>query len=518
MLYKFITLLAISIGFLSFSPKFEKGTPPNIVVILLDDAEEYDIGAWGGGIDTPWMDFLSKGGKMFKNGYSNPVCSPSRAALVTGHYPQAVGMSKLSGIITEHQAQLGHVNLKYEMISEFLSESCYETYMSGKWHLGRNNHDSRWFEHAYEGCYFEPLDRGFDEWSGFLGSQESYYGAMEERYMINGNYITPDPDSFYQTDFIGDEAVKYVRKSNSPFYLYMSLGAPHAPLQAPQDGKLVQKYIEKFSQIDTLSNLCYIYNKAQYEAGLVDRLSLNRYLESEVSPKRLSFAEDPNNLNEYAIHAAMIEQADINIGKVLTAIKDKGEMKNTLIFLMSDNGGDRHSINGIYDCQRGFKDNVLEGGIGVPFVAFWEGKIKPGVTEQIAHLIDIFPTVFDIVTDYTKEDNQKKTFDGISLKNVLFKDKIIRRSLVVEHRDIATVIMPDFFKFYIDKRYDPPKEELHYLPFDSYEDKDMLKKSPEFASIKIRKAKTIYKSWLHKTNFIGEKQIDAFEKCYPHCE
>jgi len=514
---KIIVFAVIFISSGYFIPSLEEGNPPNVVIILLDDAEEYDISAWGGGINTPWMDFLSKGGKMFRNGYSNPVCSPSRAALLTGHYPQKVGMSKLSSVVTQHPAQLGHVNLNYEFISEFLRENCYETYLSGKWHLGRNDHDSMEYEQEYEGCYFEPTDRGFDEFSGFLGSQESYYGLFKSRYRKDNKVIRRTPKSFYQTDFLGDEAVKFVKKANAPFFLYFSLGAPHAPLQAPKDGKLVDKYFEKFSKLDTLSNLCYKYNKAQFEAGLSDRLSLNRYLKKYVSAKRIKFAEDPNNLMEYAQHAAMIEQADINIGKVIKEIRERGEMKNTLFFLFSDNGGDRHSINGIYDCQRGFKDNVFEGGIGIPFVVYWEDKILPGITEQIAHLMDVFPTVVSIVSDYNKQD-LKRSFDGIDLSRVLFENKVIDRSLVIEHRDIATVIMKDYFKYYLDKRYDPPKEELHYMPFDSYEDKDVMKMNPEFASIKVKKAKAIYKKWLRETNSINEDIIDYLSECYPKCE
>lgn len=500
----------------SFVSIYEPDTePPNIVIILLDDSEEYDIRAWGGNIDTPWMDFLSTGGKMFKNAYANPVCSPSRAALTTGLYPQRAGLTNLSSDITAHPTQLGHVNLQYQMISEYLQGAGYETYMSGKWHLGKNDHPSQPFEGAGGASLFEPLDRGFDEWSGFLGSQANPYGST--LYLVNDVSIgASNPATFYQSDWIGDEAVRYVNQANDPFYLYVPFGAPHVPLGAPQDGVLLQKYLDRFSSYGNLSDLCYEYNEAQGRAGLVDCKSAARFANSELTPKSQNALNDPELLLDYATHAAMIEQADINIGKIIQAVDAKGELDNTMFILTADNGSDANGINGTWNCQRGLKGSSLEGGIAVYHSVFWQGKIKPGITEQKTHLIDVFPTVEDIVNDCVPV-NSTNTFDGISYKNTLYYDQVIPRCLWIEWNDIAAVFLENCIKYFNDFRPNNSAigEELHNASCDAYEDTNIIKTNPDAANEHLINGRQKLDDFHNEMGVLSRTDIQEWEDCYP---
>jgi len=511
--------LAIGFFFLLFRGQFHNQSKstivpssPNVVIILLDDAEIYDIGAYGGMIDTPNIDFLVQNGKAFSRGYSNPVCSPSRASLMTGMYPQRVGLTNLSNFTTKHRNQLGHVNLSYPMVSEFFSQNGYETFLSGKWHLGRNRHRSQPFEGKQGEIAFEPTQRGFDQWSGFLSGEADYYGAKPNSYRIDDQPVTSLPEDFYQTDFIGDQAIKFVEKAKSPFFLYTAFGAPHSPIQAPKDGVLVEKYMNRFSKYGDLSGLCNIYNKNHNEFGLSNDESLSKFTRHDVLAKPRAGAKIKNTLLGYSTRAAMIEQADINVGKIISAIRKKNLMQDTMFFFASDNGANGLGINGIWDCQKGLKKSNFEGGINVPFAFYWENKIEPGVSNQVAHFMDFFPTIKTILGDEVRVNE----FDGISLDAALFRNTVTPRKLIIEHDDRLAIFLPDMTKYVkIFKNKKRLQEKVFDLTDDRFETTDLLKFGGQIGEQTKAQAEQIYDEWKEDIRPILNDEIIQWRKCYP---
>jgi arylsulfatase A-like enzyme len=327
-------------------------TRPNILVILADDLGYGDLSCYGAkDLQTPNIDNLADGGMRFDNFYANsPVCSPTRAALLTGRYPDLVGVP---GVIRTHITNnFGYLSPQAVLLPELLKRAGYHTAIIGKWHLGLASPNT-------------PNERGFDHFAGFLGDMmDDYYTHRRHgfNYMrLNDKEIDPKghaTDLFTQwaIDYIGQRArrpdsrreTRGRAKSTQPFFLYLAYNAPHAPIQPPEI------WLQK---------------------------GKNR--QTNISDKRASLA-------------ALIEQMDDGIGKVLAALKDAGPSDNTLIFFTSDNGGQLNlgSSNGPLT---GGKGQMYEGGIRVPTCAVWPGRIKPGSrTDKVALTMDLFPTICQV--------------------------------------------------------------------------------------------------------------------------
>lgn len=322
-------LIAFSIlsGAEVFGADTAAGRKPNVVVIVADDLGYADPGFQGGReIPTPHLDALAKRGTRFTNGYvSCPVCSPTRAGLVTGRYQQRFGH--------EHNPGGGGMRedfglpLTESTIANALKSAGYVTGIVGKWHLGSADK-------------FNPLERGFDEFYGFLGGAHPYLVRADQQPILRGRH--PVEESEYLTDAIGREAVDFVqRHREKPFYLQVTFNAVHLPLQAPA------KYEERFSQIS-----------------------------------------DP----KHRTYAAMLSALDDNVGRVLDKLRELKIEDNTLVAFISDNGGPQAntSSNGPL---HGHKGSVWEGGIRVPFVLVWPGRIPAGATyDQPVISLDIAAT------------------------------------------------------------------------------------------------------------------------------
>jgi arylsulfatase A-like enzyme len=314
-------------------PTVESGTnqerslkKPNIIIILADDQGYADVGAQGcKDIPTPNIDSIAENGMRFTNGYvSGPYCSPTRAALMTGRYQQRYGCEYL----TEWHGTPG-LDLKETTIAQRLKQAGYVTGIVGKWHLGTT-----------EG--YHPLNRGFDEFFGFLGGGHVYLPPVNRK---KGNgYESPlirnrqeIDEQRYLTDAFGEEAEAFIGRHVSengtqekPFFLYLAFNAVHTPLQAPQ------KYLDRFPDI-------------------VDK--------------------------QRRTYAAMLSAMDDAIGRVLRKVSDAQIDSNTLIFFLSDNGGATAdlTVNGSRnEPLRGGKFATWEGGIRVPFFARWKGIIPAG--------------------------------------------------------------------------------------------------------------------------------------------
>ncbi len=305
-----------------------ESSKPNILVIVADDQGYADLGVQGGkDIPTPHIDSIAKHGVRCTNGYvSGPYCSPTRAGLLTGRYQQRFGHEFNPGGANA-SGDIG-LTLNEKTLANRLKSAGYATGMVGKWHLG-------------SAPKFHPMQRGFDEYFGFLGGAHSYFDVGNGRDAVQRGTEPIDKVS-YLTDDFAREAVAFIdRHHQQPFFLYLTFNAVHNPMQAPP------KYQDRFAAI--------------------------------ANDKRRAYA-------------AMTSALDDAVGAVLGKLKEAKIDNNTLIFYISDNGGP--PVNGSDNgALRGYKAQTLEGGIRVPFFVQWKAKLPAGVVyEQPVIQLDFLPT------------------------------------------------------------------------------------------------------------------------------
>lgn len=339
---------------------------PNIVVIVADDMGYADIGIHGSkDIPTPNIDSLARNGVRFTDAYvSGPYCSPTRAGLMTGKYPQRFGHEFN---ILNHRAEHAEVGLPVseKTIADHLRGAGYRTALFGKWHLGT-------------AARFHPMERGFDEFFGFLEGAHAYTTPEPQKTYPLYDGRKPVVEPAYLTDVIAERSVEFInRNRDKPFFLYQAFNAVHTPMQAPE------KYLARVSHI-------------------------------KGEPRRT--------------YAAMLIAMDDGIGRTLAALKAAGVEDNTLIFFFSDNGGPTifGGINGSSNGPlKGSKRQTWEGGIRVPFIASWKGHIPAGTTYSRPIIqLDVMPTALAAVG--VKVPKQAK-LDGVDLLPFLRGKKVSDR-------------------------------------------------------------------------------------------
>ena len=309
---------------------------PNIVVILVDDLGYGDLSSYGAtDLRSPSIDRLVSRGMRFDRFYANcPVCSPTRASLLTGRYPDLVGVP---GVIRTHiQNNWGYLSERAVLLPQTLKRAGYHTAIVGKWHLGLASPN-------------KPNERGFDHFHGFLGDMmDDYYKHRRHghNYMrLNDTEIDPPG---HATDLFTKWAIDYIQEratKKQPFFLYLAYNAPHTPIQPPQE------WIERVKQ---------------REEGISDRR---------------------------AKLVALIEHLDDGIGKVIDSLEKTGLSDSTLVIFTSDNGG-QLSVGANNGPLRAGKQDMYEGGIREPMCAVWPGRIEAGSrSNRVALTMDLFPTV-----------------------------------------------------------------------------------------------------------------------------
>ncbi|HEX6941683.1 MAG TPA: sulfatase [Gemmatimonadaceae bacterium] len=328
--------------------------PPNIVIIVADDMGYADIGIHGSqDIPTPNIDALAAGGTRFTNAYvSGPYCSPTRAGLMTGRYPQRFGHEFNLGVGPVDSAN--GLPLSERTMADRLKAVGYRTALFGKWHLGSADR-------------FHPMSRGFDEFFGFLGGQHSYLQPMADgpNPLLDGR--KPVQEMPYLTDALADRAADFItRNASRPFLLYLAFNAVHTPMHA------TDKYLARFSHIADEQRRTY---------------------------------------------AAMLSAMDDGIGKTIAALRAANLEGSTLIFFFSDNGGPTMvgtTINGSRNTPlRGSKRQTWEGGIRVPFIIRWKGRLPEGKTDARPIIqLDVLPTVLMAAGVTPQRDWQ---LDGVNL-------------------------------------------------------------------------------------------------------
>jgi arylsulfatase A-like enzyme len=308
---------------------------PNVIVILADDMGFADAGFQGcKDYPTPNLDRLARRGVRFTNGYvSHPFCSPTRAGILTGRYQQRYGHE--NNPVYDPKDELAGLPVTELSLVQVLSDAGYATGLVGKWHLGAARK-------------FHPMRRGFREMYGFLGGGHDYFktemeGAPREYLIPIERDGKPEPLRSYLTDALSEEAEAFVKRHRSePFFLYLAYNAPHTPQQVPDE------YLARVAKI--------------------------------ADERRRKYA-------------AMMCALDDGVGRVLRAVESNKLERDTLIIFLSDNGGPV-SVNGSSNAPwRGAKGQVLEGGIRVPFVMQWSGRLPEGKTfDHPVISLDILPT------------------------------------------------------------------------------------------------------------------------------
>lgn len=348
---------------------------PNILIILVDDLGFGDLSSYGApDLQTPNIDALVASGLRFSNAYANcPVCSPTRAALLSGRTPDVVGVP---GVIRTHERNnWGFLDPDAPLLPELLREVGYHTAIVGKWHLGLESPNT-------------PGERGFDHVHGFLGDMmDDYYTHRRHgiNYLRRGE-TEIDPEG-HATDLFSDWAIDYLdsrKGASTPFFLYLAYNAPHTPIQPPEDW--------------------------------VDRV---RRREPEIDEARARLV-------------ALIEHMDDGIGRVLRALDANGQTENTLVLFASDNGG-QLNVGARCGPYRGGKGDLYEGGIRIPMAARWPGQIEPGSsTDHVTLTMDLMPTVCDLAGATIPEDTDGQSLVPLLLGQSLPEDD---RPLVFVRRE-----------------------------------------------------------------------------------
>jgi arylsulfatase len=376
----------------------DKTSPPNVLVMMVDDMGWSDLGCYGSEIETPSLDRLAASGLRFTQFYNTAKCAQTRATLLSGRYHDEVRTAGLQNCWT---------------LAEAMHEAGYFTIMTGKWHLNK-----------------QPTDRGFDRYFGHLSGATDFF-AGDNTFRLNGEPFQVPESGFYTTDANVDYALRFVdeaKQTGKPFFCYIAFNAPHYPLQAPKED--VEKYLGRYKLgWDKLREQRYAKQK---QLGLLKDGWLLTPRPRDV-PAWDTLDADRREQEDFrmATFAAMVDRVDQNVGRLVARLKEQGQLDNTLILFLSDNGAcpfDRnHHLDKMpweagshwtYDkgwahaCNtpwREFKRNQHEGGISSPLIVHWPAgmQAKPGsITHQVGHLVDVMATLLDLTgTSYPGEYN-----------------------------------------------------------------------------------------------------------------
>jgi len=493
-------LLALLVSGLIMGSQLKAGRP-NIVLIMSDDMGYSDIGCYGGEVDTPNLNGLAQEGLRFTQFYNTGRCCPTRASLLTGLYPHQAGVGWMMQD-NGHDGYRGDLNRNCRTIAEVLKPAGYRTYMTGKWHVTKQ-------ESSTGEQYNWPLQRGFEKFYGTISGAGSFWDpwslvrqnmpiscAADEEYQ---------PEQYYYTSAISDHAVRYIQEhqeesTEAPFFLYVSYTAAHWPMHAlPKD---IAKYKGRFN--DGYQILRRERYQRMRKLGLVDKdWALSKDAEEWSQVKNREW-----ELRNMEVYAAMVDSMDQGIGNIVNALRSTGQYDNTLILYLQDNGGCAEGLgrssragltvhpqtatlpamaetdlqtkmipdqtrdgfptvmgpgvmagpDGTYIAYgrgwanvsntpfREYKHWVHEGGISTPLIAHWpngikrRGKLEP----QPGHLIDIMATCVDLaMAEYPEriDEFKIKPLEGLSLKPTFNGKKLERDALYWEHEGNRAVRM-----------------------------------------------------------------------------
>lgn len=522
--------IAVLLGALCLTSCAEKvenhNDAPNIILIVADDLGFTDLGVFGSEIDTPNLDALSNRGAIFTNFHTNSTCTPSRAMLLTGRSNHAVGFGANPGVsnrvpaLKGRQGYLGEFSAKTRTLSAVLNDYNYQTYMVGKWHLGKTP-NSFPMSQGFDRSFFlkEGGASHFDDQMGTLSSE------TKASYFEDGQLVEALDQNFFSTTVYTDKAISYLESShaNDPFFLYLAFTAPHWPLQAPDD------WLDKY--------------KGQYDAGwspvwnertskLLRSLLPTASLEIDEPSyfdrwETLSDAEKKVESRRMEIYAAMISHMDNQIGRLLSFIEASGKANNTIIIFTSDNGPEGNDVLGIRanrqwvpdnfdlsyenmgrkgsyvyqgrewaDVSNGplrlYKSYLSGGGTRVPAIIYDPRMKAPAKNDKLVSVMDIAPTILDWANIPAPEN-----MEGHSL----LRDDI-RPPLSMESYGNRSVQDGDWKLLWLWPDAGQGKWALYDVEKDPAESRDVASQYPEIVS-------RLTKEW---DKFSQEKNVYKFDR------
>jgi len=495
-------MLLAGVGFGAIGATVDaKPAKPNIILILADDLGFSDIGCYGGEIATPNLDKLAAGGVRLTQMYNTARCWPTRACLLTGYYAQQVNRDPAR----QRPAWAA-------LLPDLLKPAGYRSYHSGKWHV-----DGKAIEGGFDRSYwFQDWDRYFTPKIHFLDDQP--LPAVEN----GGGFYATTAIARHAVDFLAEHAAKH---PSQPFFLYLAFIAPHFPLHAlPEDiARYEDRYLVGWDLIRE-QRWRRLRQAEIVDCGLsaLDSKFTPRYFKSEVLQtlgpgeiehalpwKELTPAQQGFQATKMAIHAAMVDRMDREIGRVLEQVRQMGAWENTLIVFLSDNGadatimvrGDGHdpaappgSANSFLCLGPGWasaanapfrrhKVWVHEGGIATPCILHWPARIRSAgkLRHAPAHIVDFAPTVLELAgmrAPVEWNGNTRPSFAGKSLSSLFKHDAAIKRDTIYWHHEGNRALRFGNWKL-VSEREKNGQWELYDLKRDRIESKNLARSDPD---------------------------------------
>jgi arylsulfatase A-like enzyme len=512
---------------------------PNILLLLADDVGWSDLGCYGGEVRTPNLDGLAKDGLRFTQFYNCGRCCPTRASLLTGLYPHQAGVGDMA-TDEGRPGYRGRLQPNCITLAEMLKTAGYRTYMVGKWHLSGKP---------------GPIDRGFDEFYGMIGGYNSCFqenpfytrlpaGRPQRKYAA---------DKFYSTDAFGDYALDFLadarKAGDKPFFLYLAFNAAHFPLHALKEdiARYKDVYVKGWDKVRAER-----YAR-QKKAGLIDpRWPLTPRSGYETRRDFFRTGDNPawDDLNadrradlarRMAVYAAMVDRMDRNIGRVVADLRANGQLDNTLILFLSDNGacaewdpfgfdgssGPKNILHTGADLDRMggpdtyhsygsgwanacntpfrlYKHWAHEGGISTPLIAHWPKGIKErgALRHQVGHVIDIMATCVDVAGATYPERvgaNAITPAEGKSLTPA-FADRPIERAFLAWEHEGNKALRAGRWKA-VATHGDP--WELYDMEADRVELHNLADRHPD----KVKELTANWQAWAKRMNVLSRPPI-----------
>jgi len=413
---------------------------PDVVVVVLDDTGFAQLGCYGSDIDTSNMDALAAGGLQFTNFHVTPLCSPTRASLLTGRSQHAVGMRSVSNHNTGFPSQRGHISDHAATVAEVLQTHGYATFCAGKWHLAPT------VDTSAAGPFEQwPLGRGFDRFYGFLeGETDQFHPEL----VVDNHHIEPPAradDGYHLSEDLVDQLLLMVSDSvgvrpDRPFFAYLAFGATHAPHQAPR------QYLEKYR--GAYDRGWDVHRAEWFDRQIAEGVIARHTRLAPRNPGVEPWADLPDTHRQLACRlqeafAAFLDHTDDQIGRLVAGLADLGRLDNTILVVMADNGASQEGgpfgvlhemkfFNGILESPdeaiariddiggphshtnypwgwaqcgntpfRWYKQNTHEGGVHVPLIVHWPSGIDPlhagSKRHQFVNVADVVPTVYELL-------------------------------------------------------------------------------------------------------------------------
>ena len=339
-------------------PKRTSENNPNVIVILFDDMGFSHLGCYGSTIETPNIDRLAAGGLRYTNFHTTALCSPTRACLMTGRDHHTVGMRSISNINTGFPNTRGNITPHAATIAEMLREEGYATFCVGKWHLAQT------MDTSTAGPFDQwPIQRGFDRFYGFLdGETDQFYPSLT----YDNHPVDPPSgpeEGYHLTEDLVDHSIEFIRDLKSlrpdrPYLLYLAFGATHAPHQAPAE--FINKYRGRFDTgWDVIREQWY---KRQMDMGIIPEGTELAPRNPGVKPwNELTENEKKFALRLQEAYAGFLDHTDHHIGRLISFLEAMGDLDNTIIFLLSDNGASQEGgPTGLMDEMKYFSGIIEE--------------------------------------------------------------------------------------------------------------------------------------------------------------